>query len=245
MQDFNLIGFGRYSSQVMDLLLGGDLLSVKEIYEKTRVPKNKIYEALEKLQQDGIVGCEEGKPKKYFIVNDGLISERIDEKEQELERMRASLEEVRKKRAKLNPSVFSVIDGADEMHKLIEYSNMSIKHEILSCSHLRKMYYGCYRTLREAMERGVVVKFIAPKNASKSVMKAYRDIGVEIRIYHTSDLFPKIGLLDHKYTRVTISDPDVKDKRHEKTIWANSKLLYNIVKNHFDKLWDESVPFEG
>ncbi|MFP4424144.1 MAG: TrmB family transcriptional regulator [Candidatus Woesearchaeota archaeon] len=243
MQDFSIIGMGMYSSQIINLLLAGDLMAVKEIYEKTKIPKNKIYESLEKLQQEGIVGCEEGKPKKYFIVNEGLIWDRVSKKEEELDSLRRSLEDVRKKREKLNPSVFSVIDGSDEMHKLIEYSNMSIKHEILSCSNLKKMYYGCYRTLKDAIERGVRVRFIAPADAKKSVLKAYVDIGVEVRIYQASELFPKIGLLDYKYTRVTISDPDVKNKKHEKTIWANSRILYNIVKNHFDKIWDESVPF--
>ena len=221
------------------------MFSVKQLYEDTHIPKNKIYETLQNLKNQGIVGYQEGTPKLYFIMNDALLDARIQEKEGDLERLRERLQEIRSKREKINPSILSIIDGADEMHRLLEYSNLSIQKEILSCSRLRKMYYGCYRTLKDAVARGVKVKFVAPSDAQKKVLKAYHDIGVDIRIYHPPNgVFPKIGLLDERYTRITIARPDVTRPQDQKTIWANSSILYNIVKNHFDKIWADSKPFE-
>lgn len=243
MSDFNLLGFTQYASKILDILVRGDLYTVKELYEKTRIPKNKIYETLDHLISEGMVAQEDGKPKKYFLINDAIFDEILEKRKDELEQLKDRLTDLRNKKEKINPSVLSIVDGADEMHRLIEYSNLSIKNEILSCSRLRKMYYGCFRTLKTAIDRGVVVKFIAPQNSDAKVLRSYHDIGVEIRVWKRKGVFPKIGLLDGKYTRITIAQPDVKDDRHHKTIWANSTILYNIVRNHFDKLWDESDPF--
>jgi sugar-specific transcriptional regulator TrmB len=242
-QDFKLIGFGKYSSQILNILLCGDILNVKEIYTKTKIPKNKIYESLEELQSKGLIGLEEGKPKKYYILNDKILDDLIDTREEELKEIRKKITDLKKSREKLTPSEISIIDGTDDVHKLIEYNNLSIKKEILSCSNLKKMYYGCYRTLQDAISRGVKVKFIGSNESTYSVLKAYHDIGVEIRIFKSNTIFPKIGLLDKKYTRVTISNPTKKNSNDSKTIWANSKVLYKIVKNHFDKIWEESIPF--
>lgn len=241
----NLLGFNLYSSKIINTLLSGDILGVKEIYAKTQIPKNKIYEALESLISRGILGLEDGKPKKYFILNDGIFDEMLKKKEGEITNLKVKLEELKKSRDKINPSVLSIIDGDDEVHRLIEYSNMSVKHEILSCSRLEKMYWGCFRTLKDAIDRGVKAKFIALKTKNNyEILKNYYDIGVELRIYEIKDkVFPKIGLFDKKYTRITIWNPDVKTAKDFKTIWANSSIMYEIVKNHFDTIWDDSTPF--
>jgi HTH-type transcriptional regulator, sugar sensing transcriptional regulator len=243
-QDFRLIGFGKYSSEIINILLGGDILNVKEIYSRTKIPKNKIYEVLDELQTKGLIGLEEGKPKKYYILNDKILDDLIENREKELEDIKKKITNLKESREKLTPSEISIIDSTDDVHKLIEYNNLSIKKEILSCSNLTRMYYGCFRTLKDAIDRGVKVKFIASVNSKDSVLKAYHDIGVEIRIFKSNTIFPKIGLLDKKYTRITITNSSKKNSNNTKTIWANSKVLYSIVKNHFDKIWIESIPYK-
>ena len=244
--DFSLIGFNKYDSMIISVLLKGNVLTVKQVYDMIKVPKNKIYESLEKLAKEGIVCQEKCKPKKYFIVNDRIIDELILKKEEKLLLLKEKVDELKKSKEMLNPSILSIIDGDDEIHKLIEHSNSSIKTEIFSCSRLTKMHYGCFRTLKDAIERGVKVKFISIYNGDNfDVLRKYYNIGVEIRLFdNKKKVFPKIGLFDKKFTRITIWEPDVKDKKDYKTIWANSKILYNIVENHFNKIWEESLIFD-
>ncbi len=242
---FHLLGFNSYASNILCVLLNGDVYAVREIYEKTKIPKNKIYETLDFLKSKGIVGEENGSPKKYFIINHNILDSLIEDKESELETLKCDLEELKTKREKINPSVLSMIEGDDEIHKLIEYSNLSVKNEIMSCSSLTKMYYGCFRTLKTAIERGVKVKFVARYNGKNyNILKSYHDLGIQIRIYNSKKIFPKIGLFDDKYVRVTIYNPKLKSESAYKTIWANSSILHEIVKNHFNKLWEESEPFD-
>ena len=241
----SLLGFNLYESKIINILLSGGLFSVKEIYQKIKIPKNKIYESLDVLKSKGIIGEQTERPKKYFILSDSILDDMIKEKEEQLLRLKQEFEDMKKKKEKINPSVLSIIEGEDEVHKVIEYSNHNIKKEILSCSRLTKMYYSCYRSLKLALDRGIKAKFVVLYNKNNfDVIKAYYDIGVEIRIYNKKDIFPKIGLLDGKYTRITIWKPDVKNPKQFKTIWANSSLLYRIVRNHFNKIWEESIPFD-
>lgn len=241
----NVLGFNKYSSNVINVLLSGNIYTVKEIYQKTKIPKNKIYETLEVLISKGIVAEDKGKPKKYFILNDGILNSMIDKKQIQLEELKNKLIEIKKSREKISSSVVSIIEGDDEIHRLIEYSNLSVKKEILSCSRLTKMHYGCYRTLKQAINRGVKVKFIVVYTGKNfEVIKQYYDLGVDIRIYNSKkEVFPRIGLFDKKFTRITIWDPDIKNSENYKTIWAKSSILYRIVRNHFDTIWNSSEPF--
>lgn len=241
---FKILGFNSYTGGILEILSNGEIYTVKEIYEKTKIPKNKIYESLDFLKSKEIVNEEQTKPKRYFIVNFGIIDQMLEQKKQELEQLEENLEELKSKRTQINPSVLSIIEGSEELHNLIESSNNQIKEEIKSCSRLRKMHFGCFRTLKKAIERGVKVKFISLETKENfEILKAYHDIGVEIRIFTKKEIFPKIGLFDKKYARITIAEPDVKSPDHYKTIWANSSILYKIVNNHFEKVWEECKAF--
>jgi len=244
--NLEVLGFNMYASKIINQLLSGGIFTVKELYSLTKIPKNKIYETLELLISKGIVAEDKGKPKKYFILNDQLLDNMILKKETQLAELKSKIEELKKNREIITPSVLSIIEGDDEIHKLVEYSNVSVKKEILSCSRLTKMHYGCYRTLKAAIERGVKVKFVAIYDGKNfDVLKQYFELGVEIRIYDLNKgVFPKIGLFDKKYTRITIWEPDVKDPKKYKTIWAKSSILYKIVRNHFNTIWNESLPFD-
>ena len=110
----NLLGFNLYSSKIIKVLLNGNIYTVKEIYEKTKIPKNKIYETLEFLSSKGIISVEEGKPKKYYVLNDGILENMIDEREKELIDLKEKIKELRKNRDKIHPSVLSVIEGLDD-----------------------------------------------------------------------------------------------------------------------------------
>ena len=71
--NLRLLGFNMYESKILDVLLPGELMSVKDIYSKTKIPKNKIYETLENLKDQGIIGEQTDKPKKYFIINGSIL----------------------------------------------------------------------------------------------------------------------------------------------------------------------------
>lgn len=219
---------------------------VRAIYTKTKIPKNKIYETLENLKTKGIIGEQSSKPKKYFILNDTIFDNMIDKKEKDLAKLKDELEDMKKIKDKINPYVLSISEGNEEVHKLVEHSNTIVQNEILSCSRLQKHYYNCYRTLKKAIDRGVKAKFIAIYDGKNfDVLKAYYDIGAEIRIFTGKvSNFPKIGLFDEKFTRITIWPSKKRDHNNYRTIWANSPILYTIVKAHFDKIWAESESFD-
>jgi sugar-specific transcriptional regulator TrmB len=241
-----LLGFNSYESSIIVVLMTGEPFTVKQIYEKTKIPKNKIYETLEHLKSKGIIAIENNKPKKYFLINNTIFDDLIFKKQEKLEKLKIELEELKIIQEKINPDVLAISEGNEEVHRLVEHSNRIVKQEILSCSRLSKMYYGCYRTLKDAIARGVKARFVTLDTGKNfKVLKAYYDIGVELRIYNSkkSD-FPKIGLFDEKFTRITIWPQKEKDPKKFKTIWANSPLLYKIVKAHFDNIWNNAIPFD-
>jgi sugar-specific transcriptional regulator TrmB len=244
--NLKILGFNAYETKIINVLLPGEVLTVREIYTKTKIPKNKIYETLETLKNKGIIGEQSSKPKKYFILNDTLFDNMISDKEESLAKLKKDLEDMKKIKNKLNPYVLSISEGDEEIHRLVEHSNTVVQNEILSCSRLKKLYYNCYRTLKKSIERGVKAKFVALYNGKNfDVLKAYHEIGAEIRIFtgKTSD-FPKIGIFDEKFTRITIWPSQKRDPHNYRTIWANSPILYKIVKAHFDKIWEESTRFD-
>ncbi len=242
----DIIGFNAYESSIIEFLLCGELFTVKEIYDKTKIPKNKIYETLEELKFKGIIAEQSTKPKKYFIINSSILDDMIFSNQEKLEKLKQILEEKKKIKEKINPSVLAISEGNDEVHRLVEHSNNIVKNEILSCSRLSKMYYGCYRTLKKAIARGVKAKFVTLYTGKNfEILKAYNDIGAEIRIYNIKKSeFPKIGLFDEQFVRITVWASNEKNSKNFKTIWANNPLLYKIVKNYFDKIWSESKPFD-
>lgn len=241
-----LLGFNSYESKIIQILLTGEPFTVKQIYSKAKIPKNKIYETLEGLEGRGFIAEENTRPKKYFIINNTIFDVMIKDKQEKLESLKKELQKMKEIKHKINPQVLSISEGNEEAHRLVEHSNRIVKKEILSCSRLSKMYYGCFRTLKKAIDRGVKARFVTLYTGKNfDILKAYYDIGVEIRIYNAKKSeFPKIGLFDEKYTRITIWPPNDKDPKKYKTIWANSPLLYKIVKAHFDKIWQDSVSFD-
>lgn len=242
----NLLGFNSYEVKIINVLLPGEVLTVREIYTKTKIPKNKIYETLETLKNKGIIGEQSSKPKKYFVLNDTIFDNMINDKEKKLAKLKKNLEDMKKIKSKLNPYVLSISEGDEEVYKLVEHSNTIVQNEILSCSRLKKLYYNCYRTLKKAIDRGVKARFVVLYDGKNfDVLKAYHDIGVKVRIFtgKTGD-FPKIGMFDEKFTRITIWPSKKREPHNYRTIWANSPILYKIVKAHFDKIWNESESFD-
>lgn len=252
LETFRKLGLTEYESRVMISLIILGPSSVREIVQQSKVPKNKAYETLAKLEQKNLVSTLPITPRKYKADNMSKLSEMIEKKENEVGELKKSIEQIRKNIASGNGSpyqeFFWVIKGQKAIQEKLRLENEKAKHEILSINRLSHLLPQNLRKMREGIQKGVKSKTICLLNKNNyEIVKVWKEIGVDIRIYNTK-LFgkdiPRMTIMDNKSLRLTIGKPEVKNPEDYISLWTESPIFASMFKRYFNMIWDKSIPVE-
>lgn len=217
--------------------------SVREIVLDSKLPRNKAYEALQRLEEKNKIVSLPISPRKYKIINPELLKEDAQEITNSVNELIKMVEQPKNSEFK---DLFIVIKGKKAIEEKLAISNTKVKKEIFSCNNLSKILYKNIRAIEDAVKRGVKVKMICDfdeKNVES--YKEWLSTGADIRVFNKKmfgPLLPRITILDGSIARLTIGSPEVKNEEEYITLWTESRAFSQMLRNHFLNMWKNSKP---
>jgi len=246
------LGFNEYELKVYLALTRLKTATASEIARESTVPRNKTYEILEKLKDKGFLMEIPATPRKFKISSLDKLKEVITEKKEELNKLETETEQVIEN---LNKKTFQdfqdlvwIIKGQKNIVQKIAFETKNLKKEALSIFRTSTSYSTSLKAAKEAIDRGVNMKFIGAVNKDNlHKVKQWIKVGVEFRVYDEKKFGPhgtRFSVFDDHACRLTIGKPEVKSSDDYITIWAESPSLVNMFRRQFNYMWDQCIPVE-
>jgi len=239
------LGMSEYEARAYLALARIGPSTVREIVLDSKLPRNKVYEVLQRLEDSGRVESLPVSPKKFRVVNSELFREAVEELNEGVSELIKMVEEPKSKEFK---ELFWVIKGKKAIEDKLALETGKVEKEILGCNNLSKILYKNIRLMKEAVDRGVEVKLICTFEESKK--ESYREwlsTGASIRVFDKKKfgpLLPRITVHDSLRARLTTGKPEVRDEEDYITIWTDSKVFALMLRNQFMNMWKECKPIE-
>ena len=222
-----------------------------DLATETGVPRNKVYEVLERLRQSGFVMELATVPKKYKILSFDRIQSVIKERQEALavlEKESSPIIDMLKKMATLpqEERVF-IIRGKDNISKKITDELNNVEQGSLSAIRSAFAYGPTFRNIKKACERGVRCRLIALSRGENKHLIERMKVGEEIRLWNEEKFGPfgtRISLFDDYACRITVGRPEI--ERHEDyiTIWSESPSFVRMARVLLELLWEQSIQVE-
>ncbi|MEK6938247.1 MAG: helix-turn-helix domain-containing protein [Nanoarchaeota archaeon] len=220
--------------------------TVREIVLESKLPRNKAYEALQKLEQKNMVLSLLVSPRKYKISNPEIFKEQIDHLSTSINLLIKTIEQPKTNEFK---ELFWVIKGKKAIEDKLASQNIKVRKEILACNRLSKILYKNIRSLKEGIKRGIKVRMICSYDPhKKEVYKAWLNTGAEIRVFNKEvfgPLLPRISIFDGETSRMTLGKPEVQKEEDYITLWTESKAFSQMLRNHFLYMWKKCKPLRS
>ncbi len=245
---FKDLDFSEYEAKTLSSLMKLKSGNPKQISLDSGVPQNKLYSILKKFEKLGILALLPNEPKQYQLINiKTFINNKIKEKQKKLRQLKSSSKKIELIENKDEQAVFSLIKGQRTIMNKLAETNKNVDKEILGVQRNWKIWGEGLREMKQAVKRGVDVKFIGVVNKDniKKVLE-WKKVGCKIRVYNKKfGEYPlRFSIFDNKYARITIGKPEIQDPKDYITIWTDSKALIRMLKYQFIEMWKESEPLE-
>jgi len=219
--------------------------TVKEIVLDSSLPRNKAYEALQRLEQKNKVISLPVSPRKYKISNPEMFKDEINELNESVDLLIKLIEQPKTAEFK---DLFWVIKGKRPVEEKLASQNTKAEREILGCNNLSKVLYKNIRAMKEAVDKGVSVKMICTFDKDKAeIYREWLKTGAKIRAFNNDmfgPLLPRITIFDGEIARLTIGEPEVSKEEDYMTLWTESRAFSQMLKHHFMNMWKNSEPIE-
>lgn len=239
------LGFTEYEARAYISLAKLGPSTVKEIVEESKLPRNKTYESLQKLEEKNRIISLPLSPKKFKITDPENLKNEADKI---ISSVKEIIETIKQPKSKEYKDMFWVIKSQKAITDKMASEMAKAQQEILGSATFSKPFYRNIRELQKAIKRGVKVKFISTfKKERIPVYKEYINIGVEMRIFNEKKfgpLMPRTGIYDKSKARLTIGNPEIKNQDDYITIWSESKTFSNTIRNQFFHMWQHAKPIE-
>lgn len=248
MNQINLLkklGFTEYEAKAYLSLAKLKIATVREITIDSKLPRNKAYEALQKLEDKNKVVSLPVTPKRYKITNPETFKEEIKELNNSVTDLIKLINQPKITEFK---DLFWILKGQKAILEKIRIQNTLTKKEIMACNHHPRILYNHLRIMKETIRRGVKVKMIIDyKKEKHNIYNAWAKIGVNFRAFNHDKfgpLLPRISVFDSKIARLTIGKPEVKGPEDYITLWTESQAFAKMLKNHLLHMWKYSKPIK-
>jgi sugar-specific transcriptional regulator TrmB len=246
------LGFNDYELKTYLALVKLKTATASQVAKESNVPRNKTYEVLERLSEKGFLMEIPATPKKFKILSLDKLKEVVADKKKELNDLEKDTEQIIEKLNKKTYDDFQdmvwIIKGQKNIVQKIAFETKNLKKEALSVFRSSTSYSTSLRTAKEAIDRGVKIKFIGAVNKNNlHKIKQWIKVGVEVRVYDEKKFGPhgtRFSIFDDRACRLTIGKPEVKSPEDYITIWAESPSLVNMFRRQFYHMWDQCVPVE-
>ncbi len=239
------LGLTEYESRAYLALAELGPSTVREIVLQSKLPRNKAYEALQRLEEKNKVISIPVSPRKYKISGPETFKEEVNRIQMSVENLIKVIQAPKRVEFK---DLFWVIKGQKAIMERMLQQNKKTQKELLMCNRLSVMGYKYLQTMRELRNQRIVVKMICQFDPRKIPMfNAWLGTGVEMRVFNEAKfgpLIPRISIYDGSIARLTIGSPEVKSKEDYMTLWTESKAFATMLRAHFLNMWKECKPVE-
>lgn len=251
MDNLNLLknlGFTQYESRVYLALSQLGPSTAREISDYSKLPRNKTYEMLNKLEKNKKIISLPISPKKFKILDINQLKETVLEQKKSVNALEKTLNKFIEKsnKPKLNEfkEIFWIIQGKQAITKKMSLQNKLTKKEILSLNKLSVANPTNLRNMKSAIDNGVKAKMLVPfNNKVISNIKKWENVGVEIRKYDEIKWGPigtRFSVFDKSIVRITFGEPDVSNTENYISLWAQSPHFANMMRSYFMNIWNNS-----
>jgi HTH-type transcriptional regulator, sugar sensing transcriptional regulator len=241
------LGLSEYEARTYDAIASLGASSAREVAEYSRLPRNKTYEMLLRLEAKHMILSLPLTPRKFQILDMNGLQSKVAEKKAEILSLERGLgrfiEESNRPKSRAYKEMFWIIKGKKAITEKMSDENRKCTKEILSINRLSSANPVNLRNMRYAIARGAEVRMLVPgHDATKENVKRWKSIGVEIRDYDEKKfgvLGTRIGVFDKVKVRITFGEPDVLKEDDYITMWAESTYLARMMREYFMSLWEK------
>lgn len=228
------MGLTEYEARIYYALVKYGPQSAKEISTKSGVPKNRIYESVDRLERNGFIEEIPDVPKKYQVTNPSLV---LDERTKLLEELNEYLGNLYKKSKEKTESPIRIAFGRKSAVNARLFDFRLTKKSlcaIVGLRHITTKRLGMIdREAKKAIENGVKIKFLLNMNypENKEKAKFMRKFGVKYKHFPAEDFI--LAILDKEIVRIEIPDPE----KERINIWIKNRDLAEKFQMFFDEEW--------
>ena len=231
------IGFTEYEARAYLALSRLGPSKVSEIVKESKLPRNKTYDALQSLEIKGKVATLPVSPKKYKISDPEMIKTEIESMKEAADKL---VEEMNSSKKDEFNDLFWVIKGRRPLLDRFVNTNKAASKEIFSVSDLSTYNINILKTINLAVKKGVKVRFITNyKKGHDESYKKWIETGAEIRFINLENI-PRISVIDKKIARMTVGFPEVKKEEDYVTLWTESLVFSEMIRNQFLSMWKKA-----
>ncbi|MDA8597191.1 hypothetical protein N9L26_02535 [Candidatus Pacebacteria bacterium] len=230
------VGFGVYESQMLDVLLRIESPTAKDIAQISLVPKNKVYELLEKLHKDGVIEVLPTKPKRFRLLDlEKSILQLKRKQESKHDDAFSHIQQIlksKKSEPDLEKEVW-VTEGEKAMLTRIQKVLKSTQKESIGFVDVWAGSDIHYKSVEAAIGRGVKFYFLGPADKKyKKIIKKYLSLGVEIREFPVETA--GYSIFDSQEVQMRVSSGKLV------SLWIKNKYLATMLREHFFQNWKKS-----
>lgn len=230
------VGFGVYESQILNVLIRVNESTAKDIAQSSLVPKNKVYELLEKLHRDGVMEVLPTKPKRFRLINlERSILQLKRSQEKKYEDSFTHIQKIlqAKKHEPSSEREVWVTEGEKAMLTRIQSVLKTTQKESIGFVNVWAGNEVHYKSVKEAIERGVKFYFLGHADKKyKDVIKRYISLGVEIREFPVETA--GYSIFDSQEVQMRVSSGKLV------SLWIKNKYLATILREHFFQNWKKT-----
>lgn len=244
LQKMQELGLNGYEIRTYTDLLHNGAAKGGEIAKRSGVPQGKVYLVLHSLAEKGLIQVSQGKPQLFSPLDPEVaLKAMVDERMAELALLKKSLVDDAKKMRKpsFEPGIaerVQVSSGKKQRYALNDHLFMDAKKEVRFMHSYEVRFPEFVRLVRETIERGIPVRFLAIAVDEKRLgwMKEDVQMGVQVRYLPADDI--RIQVMDDAESRISVVNP--RDTRDRVTVHFHHGEMSRHLKEHFDALWGKA-----
>ncbi|HEY9205055.1 MAG TPA: helix-turn-helix domain-containing protein [Candidatus Methanoperedens sp.] len=267
-----MLGLNAYETRAYIALLSLGTADANEISARTRIPRGRIYDALNSLVENNLAELQESRPKKFQAVTPKIaLKNLIEKKKKEYERKSRQLNrlvsEIESTMTEMmtnaDSNVFWIVTRNDrESADLLVNSLAEAKNEYLSYLVLEEKYsvsdekiflnrMVCNEIIR-MLHRNVNMMFLLPERDIKPLLshldgdfisKVIPFIGKNMLIRTVDDVYTPIDVVDNEKVNIIVKNPSIPGQ-YLAAISFLDKDLANTLKKEFLVLWKKAKPLD-
>ncbi len=267
-----MLGLNAYETRAYIALLSLGTADANEISARTRIPRGRIYDALNSLVENNLAELQESRPKKFQAVTPKIaLRNLIEKKKKEYERKSRKLNmlvsEIESTMTEMmtnaDSNVFWIVTRNDrESADLMANSLAEAKNEYLSYLMLEEKYSVvdekillnrrvCNELIR-TLRRNVNMMFLLPERDIKPLLsnldgdfvsKVLPCIGKNLLIRTVDEVYTPIDVVDDERVNILIKNPSIPGQ-YLAAISFLDKDLANTLKREFHELWKKAKPLD-
>lgn len=235
------LGFSKQEAQIYLVLVREGVLPAKEIALRMKILPHAVYRIIRKLESKKLITIISSSPLSFYVLPPKLalssyVKERSIMMEKEIKEISLGLQS---NKTYSNPTSIDVITGKQKMFSVSEEMIRNSKKEVLIISIGEPSTTDLILANKRAIERGVVVRFIAHKHdkENQEYLKNLEKNGFDIR--HFPDWGFHMVIIDGERSLLAVNNPEKSDDRV--TIKIFSQGLSKAFRDYFYSVWEKAV----